>query len=351
MTARLYTKYQPLNNLTSTSNQFTETPILDDWQIKRDWNKAGSLTFKSPEKLQEGTHVKLESPDHRTFGGMIVKPAEQANDFYSYDCLDYKRFLLISLSKSFTNKRASDIVKWLKKQVDNSILTWKITNTKNVYSSLAWKDTTVLEIISQLLNLEYKKGTLIYFDVDETGKLTFKPYPEKVEGYSLSDAFDYTNSIDYTDIATGYTLYDTDNSVLKTYDNTSLQAIWGSIDVSKSLGDTSTSKSSNSDDDIKKIVASINKSMRGIKHRYNGGSMDCYEMSEAIFKKLKANKVTCKVPQYYSANSNSKTHRSVIVKYSTGWKDFDYKGMETGFGPNFRSLKSSAWQKVVFHYP
>lgn len=355
MTSKLYTRYQELDEVDKNSNEFKEVPIFNDWSIKRDWNKAGSLTFKSPTYLKPGTHVKLVSTDHKTFGGQIVKKTEDSSDFYSYDCLDYKKFLLTSKSYSPVNKTSSQILKALVDTftTNKQILEFKISKTKNVFPSLVFQDKPLLEIITNLLSLEYKRGTLIYFDVDENGTLTWKPYPQKIKGYSLSMANKYTNSLDYSEIATSYSLLDPNNSTLKSSTNWDLSNIWGVINLTKTLtaNNTTTNEGNKNDKEIKKIVLSINKQMRGIKHRYNGGPMDCYEMSEAIFKKLKAHKITCKVPQYYSPNSNSKTHRTVIVKYSTGWKDFDYKGMESGFGPSFRSLKTSEWQKVVLHYP
>lgn len=356
MTSKLYTRYQEFDEVDKNSNEFKEVPIFNDWSIKRDWNKAGSLTFKSPTYLTPGTHVKLVSTDHKTFGGQIVKKTEDSSDFYSYDCLDYKRFLLTSVSTSHTNQTSSQILKFLfSKYLQNigGLFKFKISKTKTVFSSLTFQDKTLLDIISNLLNLEYRNGTLIFFDVDENANLTWKPYPQKVKGYSLSMANKYTNSLDYSDIVTGAVLVDTDLSSIRKIPNKYLQNIWGVIDITKTLAteNTTSNDGNKNDKEIKKIVLSINKQMRGIKHRYDGGPMDCYEMSEAIFKKLKAHKITCKVPQYYSPNSNSKTHRTVIVKYSTGWKDFDYKGMEPGFGPSFRSLKTSEWQKVVLHYP
>ncbi|WP_042701356.1 hypothetical protein [Methanobrevibacter arboriphilus] len=327
MTAKLYTKYQELDKIISTSNTFNETPILTDWSIKRDWNKAGSLTFKSPIKLSPGTHVKLVSPHHRTFGGQIIKRNHETGDFYSYDCLDYKRFLLNTATISHNNQTTSNIVKllfikYLKK--GNGIFKLKLGKTKTIFPSLTFQDKTLLEIISNLINLEYKKGTLIFFDVDENGNLIYKPYPQKMKGYSLKSAIKFTDTLDYSDIVTGGTLMDADYNTIKSFDNDNLKAIWGNIELSKILSDNSkpSDDGDKEDSDIKKIIDDINKNLRNTSY----SSCDCFCMSDNIFNRLKSNKIPCKIISYYSKYASSGTHRTVQYKNSKGWKDFDYTG-------------------------
>ncbi|MEA4956865.1 hypothetical protein SDC9_07410 [bioreactor metagenome] len=365
MTSKLYTRYQELDEVDKNSNEFKEVPIFNDWSIKRDWNKAGSLTFKSPTYLTPGTHVKLVSTDHKTFGGQIVKKTEDSSDFYSYDCLDYKRFLLTSVSTSHTNQTSSQIINFLfKKYLQNigGLFKFKISKTKTVFPSLSFQDKTILDIISNLLNLEYKKGTLIFFDVDENANLTWKPYPQKVKGYSLSMANKYTNSLDYSDIITGAVLVDTDLSSIRKIPNKYLQNIWGVIDITKTLApeNTTSNEGNKNDKEIKKIVLEVNKSFRNIKWARtctsdtskcdtlcNGSTMECRGMSCRIFKKLKDHKVPCKIVRYPSSAASSGYHDSVLVKYSTGWKDFDYKGMDSSFGP-ISSLSKKAPARIIY---
>lgn len=349
MTDRLYATYEH-------SNKFVERPMLDDWNIKRDWNKVGSLTFKSPDKLIPGTHVKLISPNHKNFAGQVVKRSEKANDFYSYDCLDYKRYLLTEVNYSGSgSKRSSDILNYVKKYVSSPIK-FKITKTKNLFSNLVFSDKTVLEIISQLINLEFKKGTLIYFDVDENANLTFKPYPSTMKGYSLDSAISYNNSIDYSDIATSYAISEgTENK--STTSNKNLVNIWGNINLMSVIEKTNNnnnndndsniqSNESLSDSEIKKIVKQINKSFRSYKHTHSGGNCDCFCMSDKIFAKLKSNKIPCKILSYYSSSASSGTHRTVVVKYKSGWKDFDYSGMDKWY--NAMSTKRN--KKTIKEY-
>ena len=366
MTAHLYTRYQELDEVNKDSNQFMEVPILDDWSIKRDWNKAGSLTFKSPNYIKTGTHIKLESPHHRTFGGQVVKKTEDSGDFYSYDCLDYKRFLLRQISGTYTNQTSSQIIKGIfKRRLEgNGLFKLTLKKTSNVFPSLTFQDKTILDIISNLLNIEYKKGTLIFFDVDENANLIYKPYPQNIKGYSLTTANKYTNSLDYTDIVTKYGLYDYDYTTIKEYENKELSAIWGTIGITKTLTEnktgTSDSNGNKNDKEIAKIVMEINKSFRSIKWARtctsdtskcdtlcNGSSMECRGMSCRIFKKLKANKIPCKIVRYPSSAASSGYHDSVMVKYSAGWKDFNYKGMDKSFGP-ISSLSKKAHARIIY---
>ncbi len=341
MTTELYTTFKK-------TNSFKKTPIFDDWNIKRDWNKAGSLTFSSYLSLEEGTHVKLVSSRHRTFAGQIVKKTDTKNDFYKYECLDYKRYLLREVSETFKKKTTHQIVKLLfKRYLGSSPLKLSLKKTKTVFSSLTFKDVTILEVISQLISLEFQKGTLIYFNIDENANLIYKPYPEEMKGYSIGSAISFVNNTDYSDIQTGYELYDENGKLIKKYSNKALVSVWGDIRNVTTLSDNSSSSSDSKDNtDIKKIVASVNKSMRGYKHPNSGGSCDCFCMSDKIFAKLKSNKVPCRILSYYSASASSGTHRTVSVKYKSGWKDFDYSGMDNWYS----ALSTKKSLKVLKEY-
>jgi len=353
MATRLYTRYQDLSKIDNSSNQFTEAPIMDDWSLKNDWNKVGSLAFTSSSDLAEGSHVKLVSDEIKNFGGQIVKKSRNVNEFTKYECLDYKRFLLKKVSSNHTNKKSSQIVKELfnKHFGNNTPLKLKIGSTKNVFPKLTFKDMSILDIISNLINLEFKKGTLILFDVDENGNMTYKSYPQKMEGYSISTAIDFTDTTDYSDIQTGYVLENSNNKSLINYSNTNLTGIWGDIGLVSTLNEEKSTISSSSlssknvkltDADVKKAVSSINKQFKGTKHSYNGGSLDCISLSEKIFIKLKAEKIPNRFVKYPSSAANSGYHRVILVKYKSGFKLFDYSGMDKLFsGSLSKALKGS----------
>lgn len=350
------------------NNTFTPKMLVSKPTLNKHYGKVGLFEFNSPNYLSRFDHVKLKRYDinKTVFGGLIVKLISSKNDVYRYVAHDYKWYLNTEVDYAAKGVTGGEVVRYLlKNHVNNGgkrlKYSKKSVKTNNVYDSLGWENETILGIINQLIYLEWKKAkTKLILYVDPNANMYFLPiedFASKLDVPVISDCIDFQITNDYSGIKTGYIAYDDSGNILKQAVNKSLSNLAGNI-LASSTAQTESDyenyfddKGASSDKKIKKIVEKINKSMRGIKHRYNGGPMDCYEMSEAIFKKLKAHKVPCKVPQYYSANSNSKTHRSVIIHYSTGWKNFDYKGMEPGFGPNWRSLKSSTWEFVKYKYP
>lgn len=91
---------------------------------------------------------------------------------------------------------------------------------------------------------------------------------------------------------------------------------------SKSSKSSSSGGGKLTDKEIRKAVKETNR-----KHRTPGYSAcDCFCRSTRIFNMLKKKGVPCKIKSYYSPVASSRTHRVVIVKYSSGWKLFDYSG-------------------------
>ena len=82
-------------------------------------------------------------------------------------------------------------------------------------------------------------------------------------------------------------------------------------------------------------VDKIAKQMKGERHTYHGGKYDCFSMSHKLTCYLRKHGVTAKTIVYYSATSNSGTHRTVRYKNDAGkWVDFPYKkyGFDSLFG-------------------
>jgi len=212
------------------NNNFTSAPIFSDWKYKSEPNKAGLLTYKSPSSFIAGDHLKLVVDNEAIFGGQVIKRTDKKNDFYSYEALDYKHYLLKEVTIDKRNISASSLLKLLSKKT--SVLKWKIGNTKKKYIRLAFKNTTILSIINQLIWLEYKQAhNLIFFNVDYNATLTFKPYPQTMAGYIFTSALDYSTSLDYNDVRTGYELVDSTGKVLYQANSKTLQAIWGDIRI------------------------------------------------------------------------------------------------------------------------
>lgn len=223
MTVNLY------YNTSKLKNSWKTAPIFSDWKYKSEPNKAGLLTFKSPVYFQAGTHLKLVDGSP-LFGGQLLKYTNKKNDFYSYEALDYKRYLLKEVTIDKKDITASAILKLLSKET--RVLKWNIGNTKRKYVHLVFEDKTILSIINQLIWLEYVQAqNLILFNVDYNANLTFKPYPQTLKGYNFTSGFDYSSSLDYNDVRTGYELIDSDGKILYEASSKTLQAIWGDIRI------------------------------------------------------------------------------------------------------------------------
>lgn len=230
MTVNLY--YNPIR-----SPNFKSAPIFSDWKYKSEPNKAGLLTFRSPYSLTRGDHLRLAVDGDFLFGGQVMKKTEKKNEFYSYEALDYKHYLLREVSARKTNITTSDFVKLLSKMTSGP--KWNIGTTKYKHAELVFEEKTVLSILNQLIWLEYKKAkNLMLFNMDHNANLTFKPYPATMKGYIFTAALDYSSSLDYNDTRSGYMLIDKDTgNVLYSFTDKTLQAIWGDIRIQEVFDD------------------------------------------------------------------------------------------------------------------
>lgn len=313
------------------SNKYESFRIEQDtWDIRQDDYKVDSFKFSTYKPLQEGEHIKAKVGGQVVFGGQIYKIDSKDWNSYTYEALSYAQRLQTQVNVNFPKaKRASEIVNYFftKKLVDRTILSnKKVKKTKHKYTGLSFKKKSILEVINQLCWLEYTYAkNIIDFRVSPDGVLYFNSQPSTTKAHVITQAYKMSNSVDYSNIATAYTLYGTKNEKLNTWKNATASKIWGNIYVVDSLQNLSNAES----DDVKSVMAKINANFKNYKHTKNGGSCDCRCMSLKIFEQLKSNNITCKIVRYYSASSTSKTHDSVRVKDpKKGWIDFDYTGMD-----------------------
>ena len=161
------------------------------------------MDFKSQIKLAEADRIIYKDiVNNKTFGGQIIKINKTMGGDYSYEVIDYKRLYQTKISASFSRTTSSNILKTLIKKDKNNLSTSGIQNTNYVHSYLKWDNKSLWEIIEQLAWLEYKAGNYIYYDVDYAGNLIWKKIPETVTGYTFTEAFDYEESHDSSDIVT-----------------------------------------------------------------------------------------------------------------------------------------------------
>lgn len=169
-------------------------------------NEADTFSFRTNEKLTQGTKVRYEDPRGKRygFGGQIYKLKESANDLYEYDCVSYLRLYLSKIqSTSYSNTTSSNILKQLIKKDKNGLSVAGLKKTSNKHSFLKWEKKSIWEIARQLQYLEWKAGNPVECYVDIDGILHFGKSINNIEGYNFTTDNTGTNQIinyedDYT---------------------------------------------------------------------------------------------------------------------------------------------------------
>ena len=181
---------------------FQSMPFHDS-SINHNRDKASEMSFKSPIKLSEADRIIYKDKDNNsTFGGQIVKIKKNLGGDYNYDVIDYTRLYQSKVRCSFSKSTSSNILKSLLKNDPNNLSTSMIENTEYIHSYLKWDNASLWEIVEQLAWLEYKAGNYIHYDVDYAGRLVWKNIGKKTEGYVFSEAYDYDEEHDSSDIVT-----------------------------------------------------------------------------------------------------------------------------------------------------
>ena len=198
--------------------------------ITHNRDKASSMSFKSNIKLNESDRIIYAKQD-RMFGGQIVKRTKSLGGDYSYEVMDYTRLYQSKVTCSFSNSTSSKILKSLIGGNLNQLSTSGITNTEYIHAYVKWDNTSLWDIIQQLAWLEYKAGNHIYYDIDYTGTLIWKPIPETTEGYVFTEAYDYQDSHDSSGIITQGIFLNSNNpnQRAEAYASSDMIAKWGYI--------------------------------------------------------------------------------------------------------------------------
>jgi len=182
--------------------EFTSMPFHDA-SITHNRDKASSMTFKSTVKLDESDRIIYQNLDSKKkFGGQVIKRSKTLGDAYNYEVMDYTRLYHSKVTKSFSNMTSSAILKQLLKNDLNNLSTSGIQETNIIHSYLKWDNAKLWDIIEQLAWLEYQAGNYIYYDIDYTGTLIWKSIPANTTGYVFTEAYDYSEEHDSSDIIT-----------------------------------------------------------------------------------------------------------------------------------------------------
>lgn len=228
--------------------EFSPIPFYDA-SIAHNHDKASMLNFKSNVKVYESDRIIYKDlRNNKTFGGQVVKRNKTLGGDYSYEVIDYKRLYQSKVSASFQKSTSSKILKSLIKSDRNNLSTAGIQDTTYVHSELKWDNKSLWEIIEQLAWLEYKAGNHIYYDIDYTGNLIWKQIPEKVEGYTFSEAYEYDDSHDSSDIITQGIFLNSNNpnQRVEAFADKEMIAKWGYVSEIATCTPTTSNKTSSS---------------------------------------------------------------------------------------------------------
>lgn len=188
---------------------FNSIPFLD---ASIEWSRtdASTMSFKSPVKLEEADRIRYKS-NNTDFGGQIYRVKKTLSDIYSYEVISYVRLYHTKVTCSFSNLTSSQIMKKVLKMSNNDFNTGGIRDTSVIHDHLKWDKTSIWDIAQQLCWLEHKAGYECRCKVDANGTLLFNYIPKQQEGYSFTEAINYEEEYDSSDIVTMVAVTQKDN--------------------------------------------------------------------------------------------------------------------------------------------
>jgi len=325
---------------------YTQIPCGEDWTIKKDWNKLDYFNFRSEAGLTLGTHIRFQNGDEILFSGQVMKQTTNSNKIQDYECISYGLVLRSQVSKTFTNKKSSDIIEWIKSKTPT--LTWSIGKTTKVHTSLVFENKTLLEIIQNLIWIEWNLGNLIDFRINDHTAV-FKMLPGTVEGYTISDALDFSGNVSAENMVTGYTVT-YNGKVVRVVNNQYLAAIFGPIYTNTTVS-SDAKKYTWTSKEIKHIIIKYAKKFSKLKYNadtpnwetgYLKGESNDYLLSIYLKRYMKANGVGGKIVYY---NKAGKRQYSILYKIGTKLYRFPYAkyNFDAGFRDSSKALKGTVW--------
>jgi len=230
-----------------------------------EWKReeASTMSFKSPVKLEEADRIRYKSKT-TDFGGQIYKKKKTLSGDYEYEVISYLRLYHDKVNFSCKNMTSSQILKKVLSFSANNFVTSGIKSTIVVHQSLKWEKTTIWDIALQLCWLEHKAGFEARCAVDANGTLIFKYIDEQQEGYTFTNAYEYSEEYDTTDVITMVAVTQSGNPndwIASATASKDMIAKWGYILEYDECGSTKTtsSNSANSKDTSLKDTSQINK--------------------------------------------------------------------------------------------
>lgn len=232
------------HSTTRNSANFKEMPFHDatiEW--KRD--EASTMSFKSPIKLAEADRIRYKS-DTTDFGGQIYKVKKAKGEDYDYEVISYQRLYHDKVSCSYTNLTSSQIMKKVLALSKNNFVTTGIKKTDLIHQSVKWENKSIWDIAQQLCWLEHKGGYEVRCRVDANGTLLFNYIDEQQKGYSFTNAIEYEEEHDSTDIITAGSITYNGETIANATTSSSLIAKWGYVTESQECNSKSTTSTASS---------------------------------------------------------------------------------------------------------
>ena len=192
-------------------------PIAQDeitWTTERK-GAAGKLEFKvvrdSIINFEEGNPIAFKVDDTNLFYGFVFKKKMDKEQIITTTAYDQLRYLKNKDTKTYTNKRADEVVKMIANEYQ--LNTGILENTGYVIAKKAERNQSLFDIILNALDETIRNRKEMYVLYDEFGKLCLKNLERMKVGLVIDEEtgenYDYESSIDS----------DTYNQVKLTYDN------------------------------------------------------------------------------------------------------------------------------------
>lgn len=165
-----------------------------EFKFARDLASQNNLNIS----FEEGDMVTLLINDNKIFKGFIFSKSRDKEQIISVKCYDQIRYLSNKQSYTYTNKKASDIIKMIAR--DFSLNIGEIPDTKFIIASRDEDNQTLLDIILTALDLTFLATNKLYVFYDDFGDLTLKELSEMNSNIILADNKDILNFNYKTDI-------------------------------------------------------------------------------------------------------------------------------------------------------
>lgn len=192
-------------------------PVVQDeitWTTERK-GAAGKLEFKIVKdtiiNFEEGNPVTFKVDNTNLFYGFIFKKKRDKEQIITTTAYDQLRYLKNKDTKTYTNKRADEVVKMIANEYQ--LNTGILENTGYVIAKKAESNQSLFDIILNALDETIRNRKEMYVLYDDFGKLCLKNLERMKVGVVIDaetgENYDYESSIDS----------DTYNQIKLTFDN------------------------------------------------------------------------------------------------------------------------------------